>query len=510
MGSSGIDIGLPSGSDLTPESLHIMPAGARLVKLLPSPFMRGTVYRQCWCRNPATGRKLHSKCPDLGKRGHGKWYARYEAPRVPGQRRRQPVLGPYDTKAQAEAELATVLARIGGGGSAPDRSLTVAAWLDEYLAGKINLKPRSLATDAEAFALYWKPAIGHMRLADLRARHVADVIRHMGMINQPGQQPDDMLQRMLAARAGDERRRLAPGEQRHLKSAKPLSPARIGRMFAPFRAAMAKAVPSVLAVSPCAGVELPAARKPRPLAWTQPREEQFWASLNKRNKVTDNLTGVQRQAAWASADLRPCPVMVWMPAHAGRFLEHAAGERLYALFCVAAYCGLRRDELAGLGWGDVDLDQRTIVVRETGGGHGPKSEHGTRAVPLPEPVVRALRAWRRVQAAERLSWGEMWTDSGRVFTREDGTPVPGQWISVRFETLAYRAGLPPVRFHDLRHGTASLLKAAGVDTKFISAILGHSRTSFTDATYVLVFPDVAAAVMDQAAAIIPGAQQPGR
>src|SRR5581483_2294842 len=111
--------------------------------------------------------------------------------------------------------------------------------------------------------------------------------------------------------------------------------------------------------------------------------------------------------------------------------------------------------------------------------------------------------WRARQAAGRLAWGPDWPDNGLVFTREDGTPVPGQWVSVRFETLAYRAGLPPVRFHDLRHGAASLLKAAGYDTKIISAILGHSRTSFTDATYVLVFPDVAKAAAEAAAAIVP-------
>ena len=66
-----------------------------------------------------------------------------------------------------------------------------------------------------------------------------------------------------------------------------------------------------------------------------------------------------------------------------------------------------------------------------------------------------------------------------------------------------RAELPPVRFHDLRHGAASLYKAAGVDTKPISAMLGHSRTSFTDATYVLVFPEVAKAAAEAAAAVVP-------
>ena len=80
-------------------------------------------------------------------------------------------------------------------------------------------------------------------------------------------------------------------------------------------------------------------------------------------------------------------------------------------------------------------------------------------------------------------------------------------MSVRFEILAYRAGLPPVRFHDLRHGAASLCKAAGLDTKYISALLGHTRNSFTEDTYVLVFPEVAKAAAEAAAAIVPRAGQ---
>jgi integrase len=448
--------------------------------------MRGTVYRQCWCRGP-DGRKLHGKCPQLGRRGHGRWYARYEAPKAPGERRRQPVLGPYDTKAHAEEELADALARVGGGGSAPDRSVRLSAYLDGYLAGKVNLKARTLATDREAFELYWKPALGHMRLVDVRARHVTEVIAEMMRVGQIGGHRSEMLRRMLAARADGPPR--------------PLSPARVARMFAPFRAACNKAVPAMIAVSPCAGVELPAARKPKLLAWTEPREEAFWAALGRQLRGRA-LTTVEKQALWAARDLRPSPVMVWMPGHTGRFLEAIAGERLSALFCLTMFCGLRRDEVIGLAWAEADLDHRSVLVRETGGGDGPKSESGFRVVPLPDVVVAALRAWRKAQLAERLAWGEAWTDTGLVFTREDGTAVPGQWVSVRFETLAYRAGLPPVRFHDLRHGAASQLKASGADTKLISAILGHSRTSFTDATYVTVFPDVAAAAMDQAAAVV--------
>jgi integrase len=460
--------------------------------------MRGTVYRQCWCRGP-DGKKLHGKCPQLGKRGHGRWYYRYEAPRAPGQRRRQPVGGPFGTKTEAEEELTDALARIGGGGAAPDRSVRVAAYLDGYLAGKVNLKARTLATDREAFELYWKPALGHMRLVDVRPRHVAEVIAEMMRIGQAPGARTEMLRRMLAAR------------HQSGSPPRPLSPARVGRMFAPFRAAMRVAVKrQMLAVSPCGAVELPRAPKIRPLAWTPAREEQFRAVLARRARAAGNLASVERQALWASAELRPCPVMVWLPEHTGRFLDAIAAERLFALFCLTAYCGLRRDEVIGLAWAEVDLGQQTAAVLQSGGGEGPKSDAGFRVVPLPERVVQALKAWRKAQLAERLSWGEAWADTGLVFTREDGTAVPGQWVSVRFETLAFRAGLPPVRFHDLRHGAASQYKAAGVDTKYISAMLGHARTSFTDDVYVTLFPEVAREAAEAAAATVPARTLPAR
>jgi integrase len=197
--------------------------------------------------------------------------------------------------------------------------------------------------------------------------------------------------------------------------------------------------------------------------------------------------------------------MVWMPQHTGAFLDFIEGERLYALFVLIAYCGLRRDEVLGLTWAEADLDQGVASVRETGSGEGPKSESGVRVVPLPVPVVQALREWRKQQAADQLAWGPDWPDTRLVFTREDGSPVPGQWVSVRFETLAYRAGLPPVRFHDLRHGAASLAKASGADSKYIAALLGHARTSFTDDVYTTLFPEVMSAVAEAAAAIVPRA-----
>lgn len=472
--------------------------------------MRGSIYRACWCRDPGTGKPYHARCPKLKQRTHGKWYGRYDAS---SETRRQPVLGPFATRKEAEEELAAALAREGGGAAAPDRSLRIGPYLDGYIAGKRNLKASTRATDQEAFDLYWKPALGKMRLTDVRDRHVSAVVTEMLNINRPSEDdgnPPEMLRRMLAARADDERRVLPEGEERHKKSAKPLSPARVERMFAPFRAAMNAAVKTgKIGTNPCAGVELPRADKVKPLAWTSQREAAFRAGLAERLQAADAedrlLTTVERQELWASADLRPCPVMVWLPAHTGAFLDYldATGERLAALFVLAAFCGLRRDEMLGLTWAEVDLDDGVAYVLETGSGSGPKSDAGTRVVPLPAPVIQALKAWRRVQASDRLAWGPDWAGTGKVFTREDGTDVPGQWVSVRFETLAFRANLVPVRFHDLRHGAASLAKAAGLDTRYISELLGHSRTSFTDSVYVTVFPEVAKAAAEAAAAVVP-------
>ena len=247
--------------------------------------MRGSVYRQCWCKIPGTKKRYTKKnpCPKLKGPKHGKWYARYDSA---SEDRRQPVLGPFGKKADAEEELAQAIAREGGGGAARDRQLRAGTYLDTYLAGKRKLKPSSRAADAEAYALYWKPALGMMRLVDLRDSHVSAVITAMEQVCRPlpkGEEVSEMLRRMLAARADDDRRVLADGETRHKKSTRPLSPARIERMFAPFRAAMNAAVKTKkLDFSPCTGVELPGNGYEKPPAWTSAREAAYRGEGTRR------------------------------------------------------------------------------------------------------------------------------------------------------------------------------------------------------------------------------------
>ena len=138
-------------------------------------------------------------------------------------------------------------------------------------------------------------------------------------------------------------------------------------------------------------------------------------------------------------------------------LAEAASDRLAALYVLAVYLGLRRAELLGLRWVDVDLETGDLEVVQTlqrVGGQlqavPPKTRSSRRTVPLPEPCLVALRQHRRRQARERLALGAGWTDSGLVFTTALGTPVEPGNLRRSWYPLRERAGIPDVRFHDMR------------------------------------------------------------
>ena len=94
-----------------------------------------------------------------------------------------------------------------------------------------------------------------------------------------------------------------------------------------------------------------------------------------------------------------------------------------------------------------------------------------------------LLAHRLIQDAERQEWGTDYVDHGLVFAREDGNPLPLDHVTKRFRELCEAAGLRPIRLHDLRHGAASLMLAAGVDLALVSKRLGHSSVSITSDIY---------------------------
>ncbi|WP_127934014.1 tyrosine-type recombinase/integrase [Nonomuraea polychroma] len=106
-------------------------------------------------------------------------------------------------------------------------------------------------------------------------------------------------------------------------------------------------------------------------------------------------------------------------------------------------------------------------------------------------------------AMSRPVWGSAWTDTGRIFTREDGRDLTPDWVSTHFERLTLWADLPPIRLHDLRHGAATLSLAAGNDMKTTSTMLRHSSISITADLYTAVLPDVARAAAEASAALVP-------
>jgi integrase len=155
---------------------------------------------------------------------------------------------------------------------------------------------------------------------------------------------------------------------------------------------------------------------------------------------------------------------------------------------------LRRGELLGLKWGDIDLDRGVLCVRHALASDKTltqtKSSKG-RSVRLTPIAVKALERHRERQAGKRAKLDGLWRESGLVFTSRVGTPLdPDNFIHRSFKPMLRRAGLPEVRFHDLRHTFATLMLSNGEHPKIVQEMLGHARISLTLDTYSLVLPSM--------------------
>ena len=174
-------------------------------------------------------------------------------------------------------------------------------------------------------------------------------------------------------------------------------------------------------------------------------------------------------------------------------LRAVEGDRLAAVFHVALGLGLRQSEALGLRWSDVDLSEGSMRIQRTlqrvDGAYrffDPKTPRSRRTIPIPPPVVRALRDHRARQLSERLKVGSAWqgeTWGGLIFTNEIGEPLASFHVTGRFRSLLKAAGLPDMRYHDLRHGAATLMAAQGVPARVAMEVLGHSQISTTMEIY---------------------------
>jgi len=187
------------------------------------------------------------------------------------------------------------------------------------------------------------------------------------------------------------------------------------------------------------------------------------------------------------------------PEEASRLLKAAMSDRLYALYSLALNTGMRQAELLGLRWADADLSAATLHVRQQVyrmDGEWqftePKTPASRRAISLSGACVEALRERRLAQNKERLR-AKTWADLDLVFCNRLGNPIEkGNLLRRSFAPLLERAGLPHVRFHDLRHSAASMMLAANVNPKVVQERLGHSSISTTMDTYSHVMPSLQA------------------
>jgi integrase len=141
------------------------------------------------------------------------------------------------------------------------------------------------------------------------------------------------------------------------------------------------------------------------------------------------------------------------------------------------------------------LDGGYLTVRQA------KTAAGRRRVELDPATIAALRAHRKRQAAERLAFGAGYSDHGRVFTRPGGEPLNPDAVSIQFKRRAARLGLPPIRFHDLRHGWATMALEAGEHPKVVAEQLGHASVRVTLDTYSHVTPGTQRAAVSRVAGL---------
>jgi integrase len=323
---------------------------------------------------PGDRQGTRQRVPQQGPQGHCAWYVRYSAPVTADGKRPRILLGPYATERECTDALLDALGKIRSGRHADDRRTRFGEYLDRRLrwwGSEADIKPSTLASYREAIDLYFKPGLGHERLVDLRDHHFRDLATAMRKINTPAADSDlsDMLRRLLGARATRDGKPI---------STRPLTDARIRRILAVASSALAPLLPNTLPVNPAANVKAGKARRRKPLLWTAARVER-----------------------WRDTGEIPAPVMVWSREHCGAFLDTIQRERLYALFELAAYTAMRRSELAGLCWPDVDLASRRIHVRQAQVDDeldSTKSEDSERIISLDKNRAETLKAWRKASS----------------------------------------------------------------------------------------------------------------
>jgi integrase len=324
--------------------------------------------------------------------------------------------------------------------SSPTVEAFLRYWLEQVV--EPNLAPLTASTYSTLVRLYILPGLGPKRLDRLQVRDVQAWLTRVRQACQCCVQGKD------AARPKDRRRCCAVGRCCHQQ----ISDRTARDLRTVLRSALGRAISEELVSRNVAAlVKVPPARK-------------------------------HRRDAWSVEEAR-------------RFLESARQENdpLYAAYVLTLVLGLRKGEVLGLSWPDVNLDaeevvihrqlqrvRRQLLLRET------KTAASTAALPLPDVCVAGLQLRRKVQEADRAAAGEAWEDWGLVFTGRLGSPVDPRTLNRAFDARCERSGVHRIKVHDARRSCGSMLAALDVHPRVAMEVLRHAEFAITMEIYTEV------------------------
>ena len=403
--------------------------------------------------------KVSTKHSDTGR--YDRWRIRWELPPDPitGERRRGSKRG-FARKSDAEQALHEILNDVNHGTYVAPSNQTVAAYLTQWL-GTIRVKPTTHDNYRVAAEVHTIPRLGGVKLSALTAHQVDQLYRDLEAAGKRAGQcrTAGVTCRDHACRPSNHRG-LAAKSVRHVHTM--------------LRKALQDAV--------------------------------------DRQDLAVNVADAATPPTQKQARSRRSRDEVWTPEQARRFLAATADDRDAPMWELFATTGMRRAEVVGLRWRDLDLNAGRLTVAHTitevSGGlveqDDGKTDAAERTFRLDAVTVEALRRWRAAQLEERLALGPAWTDAGLVFTREDGTAHRPKRLSSHFTTVCKRVGVPPVGLHGVRHSYATISLRAGVSPEVVSKRLGHSSVAITLSIYAHVFEQDDAAAAEVAATAVRG------
>lgn len=370
-----------------------------------------------------------------------------------------------------------------------DNRIKLAAFTEIFMRdyGDTNLKPKTHRSYEENLKKI-NAALGHIRLCDLKPTHINQFYSNL---QEEGVRGDEVgiCKKDLAAYLKDHKLSLAKfAETAGL--ARPTVRAAMNRAHVSKESA--EKIANAMGEKITAAFDLEADIRPLAPATVLAHHRTLSAVLAKAVKWGYLQSNPADRAEKPKLGRQEAPYLE--ETEARKLLELLQNEPIKwrTLITFDLLSGLRRGELLGLRWQDVNLDAQTITISQTSNylpGRGvyvstPKTDSSVRPLRLSRSAFLLLREYKDWQDAQRIAAGDAWKDhDGRVFTTDDGSPLFPDGVTAWFSKFVRRTGLPKVTVHSLRHTFASLMITDGTPLVVVSHKLGHSQTSTTGNIY---------------------------